>query len=564
MLNKLTIKNIALIDRAELEFGKGLNVLSGETGSGKSVLLDSINFALGAKADKSMIRYGEAECSVSASFLLPENSPVFDELDEMGIDKEEELIIYRRFRTDGRGDIKINGSPVNVSMLKRITAHLVDVHGQSEHFFLLNESNQLKLIDRVAGEDVEKIKGEITGILSSLRYTDKRLAELGGDEKERGRKIDILKFQVNEIDEAALVDGEEEKLLAKKQVMNNLERIGRSLSEARELLGGEESAIDRFRSAYKNLSDLARFGNEYAALGERLENLCLEAEDIYETVSSAAEDLFYDENEAEIIEKRLDLLKSLKKKYGNSVSEIIEYQQKISDELNVLLHCDDEIEKLQAEKVRLHEKLYTQCCRLTKIRRTAAENFSAKVTEELRTLNIKNANFYAEFDEYGREDSVRATQNGLDSMRFMFSANKGEPMKPLSKVISGGEMSRLMLAIKTRMSDINDIDTYIFDEIDAGISGNTAKVVAEKFATISKQKQIIAVSHLAQISAMAEDNYVISKKETDGGKTLTCIEHLDEKGKIAELMRLLGGENQSGAANKLAMELIEVSKQFKS
>ena len=563
MLNRLTIKNVALIDSAEIEFGEGLNVLSGETGAGKSVLLDSINFALGAKADKSMIRHGESECFVSACFLLAGDSPVFSELAEMGIEGEEEMIVSRRFRADGRGDIKINGSPVNATMLKKITAHLVDVHGQSEHFYLLNELNQLKVVDKFAGDAFEGLKGKISEILSSLRENKKRLFALGGDEKERGRRIDILKFQIDEIENAQLKEGEEEELLAKRLLIHNMERIGRALSEAREALGGENGAMDCLRAAGRCLAEVSRFGEEYASLSERLESVCLEAEDISETVAAAAEDLSFDENEADRVEKRLDVIRSVQKKYGNSFAEVMKFEEEIAEELDVLQHCDEESEKLEKSTRELCKQLYALCNELTILRKAAAKDFCARVSEELKTLNIKNANFCAEFDSYGEEDAPRATQNGLDSMRFLFSANAGEPLKPLSKVISGGEMSRLMLAIKTKMSDINEIDTYIFDEIDAGISGNTARVVAEKFADIAKKKQIIAVSHLAQISAMADENFVISKTETEQGKTVTRVSRLRESEKIAEIVRLVGGEKDSAAAQNLAGELIKTSLRYK-
>jgi len=559
MLNRLTIKNVALIDYAEIEFGPNLNVLSGETGSGKSILLESINFALGAKADKSMIRHGESECSVSACFSIQENSAVIGELQDLGIDVDEDLIIFRRFKVDGRGDIKVNGVTVNASMLKKITTHLVDVHGQSEHFFLLNESNQLKVIDKFAGESVDKYKEEISDILSSLKDVKKQLTILGGDEKERDRRIDILKYQVDEIEEANLIDGEESELLSKRLIFNNIEKIGVGLSNAHMALSGENACIDALLTAKRALSDVSKFGEEYQTLSDRLENACLEIEDISDTVSSLADDLFFDENEAQTVEKRLDLIKSLKKKYGNSIQEILKYKEEISSELDMLLNSSEKVEKLEKEFSKLSEKLYKLCLKLTTARKNAANDFSTKIIEELKTLNIKNANFYAQFDDYSEEDLSKATINGLDNMKFMFSANAGEPLKPLSKVISGGEMSRLMLAIKTKSSSINDINTYIFDEIDAGISGNTAKVVAEKFAQISKNKQIIAVSHLAQISAMADENFVIYKSETSTNKTVTQIKHLSQEEKIQEIIRLVGGDKESVAAKSLADELIKYS-----
>ena len=561
MLDKLTIKNVALIERAEVEFGAGLNVLSGETGSGKSVILDSINFVLGAKADKSMIRHGENECSVSAVFRCGEQVQAI--LRDMDLDADEEIIISRKYRQDGRGDIRVNGNAVNAAMLRKITSHLVDVHGQSEHFYLLSEINQLKVIDRAAGVALQEQKEKLAALLLKRRELNEKRKALGGDEAERGRRIDILKYQLDEIGKADLKDGEDEALAAKKNFFANIEKIAHSLAEASEYLRGDNAAVDCLNGAKRALSDAAPFGEEYASLTERLESTALEAEDIGESLASLADDIFYDEREAEETENRLDLIRSLKKKYGGSIEEILQFAEKAGEEYDLLLHCDEEFARLAKESEKNDAAIFHICKSMTDIRKEAAEAFCARVTDELKTLNIRNAQFCAEFAPYTESDTLHAGGDGADRMQFLFSANKGEPLKPLSKVISGGEMSRLMLAIKTRMSDINDIDTYIFDEIDAGISGTTAKTVAEKFADISASKQILAVSHLAQIAAMADENFLISKAETPDGKTLTDIVKLDAAGKKDQLIRLLGGTVTSDAARALAEELILGCKKYR-
>lgn len=562
MLDKLTIKNVALIERAEVEFGAGLNVLSGETGSGKSVILDSINFVLGAKADKSMIRYGENECAVSAVFRCGEAAQAV--LRDMDLDADEEVVVSRKYRQDGRGDIKVNGNTVNAAMLRKITAHLVDVHGQSEHFYLLSEANQLKVVDRAAGGPLAECKEALAALLQKRRELNEKRRALGGDEAERGRRLDILKYQIDEIEKADLKEGEEEALTAKKNFFANVEKIARSLAEASEYLRGDNAAVDCLNGAKRAFTDASSFGEEYASLAERLESVALEAEDIGETLASMADGVFYDEREAEETENRLDLIKSLKKKYGNSITEVLRYAEKIGEEYDLLLHCDEEFAKLSEETDKNDAAVFRLCEKITKLRKGAADSFCARVTDELKTLNIKNAQFCAEFAPYGEEETKHVAADGADRMQFLFSANKGEPLKPLSKVISGGEMSRLMLAIKTRMSDLNEIDTYIFDEIDAGISGATAKTVAEKFADIAKTKQIIAVSHLAQIAAMADENFLISKSETPEGKTLTDIVKLDEAGKSGEIVRLLGGTGESGAARALAEELVRECRAYRA
>ena len=554
MLARLNIRNVALIESAEIEFGEGLNVLSGETGSGKSVILDSINFVLGAKADRSMIRNGGSDCSVTAVFFVPQGSPALDELRAMDMDAEEELIISRRYRADGRGDSKINGCTVNAGMLRRVTAHLVDVHGQSEHFYLLSEANQLALLDRAAGMPVAQAKAELAQLLAQRREIAAKRRALGGDDAERGRRLDILRYQMEEIDRASLADGEEASLEAKKLFYANIEKIGRALAEAAQALTEDGAAVDSLHGARRSLSEIARLDAQYASLCERLEGLAAEAEDVGETVSSLAEDLTFDEQDAAETENRLDLIRSLKKKYGGSIAAILAYREQIGQEYDLLEHSDEQSAALADAAEKNDAAVYAICRTITKARKAAADDFCARVTEQLKTLNIRSARFGAEFADYGRQDAPRATAEGLDSMRFLFSANAGEPFKPLNKVISGGEMSRLMLAIKTCMS-AGEISTYIFDEIDAGISGRTAKVVAEKFADIARGTQIIAVSHLAQIAAMADENFLISKQETPDGKTRTDIVALDDAGRKAEIVRLLGGEG-SGAAAKLADELL--------
>ncbi len=555
MLEKLSIKNVALIGQAELEFSKGLNVLSGETGAGKSVILDSINFVLGAKADKSMIRYGEEECAVSAVFSVEEEGGLPALFAELGVGFDEQLVISRKFRADGKGGIRVNGEPVNVSMLRRITSALVDVHGQSEHFYLLSEANQLKVVDGAAGAPLAAQKQNLAELLAERKKLREKKRALGGDEAERGRRLDILQYQIAEIDRAALRDGEEEELAARRLILSNAEKIMQGLAEASAFLNDDGAAVDLLGRGRRSLFELARYGGEYAALADRLESVALEAEDIAESVRALADDFTYDEKEAEEVESRLDLIRSLKKKYGSGIREIVAYREKIAEEAQLLSNCDEEAAKISAALQKNAAKVYAACTEMTALRKRAAEAFCGRVESELKTLNIKKARFCAEFDEYEREDTERASAEGADRMRFLFSANAGEPLKPLHKVISGGEMSRLMLAIKTQVSGENEISTYIFDEIDAGISGGTAKVVAEKFADIAAGKQIVAVSHLAQIVAMADANFLISKRETQEGKTVTEISLLSPEQKNGELIRLLGGAAGSAAAAKLAEEL---------
>ena len=557
MLRSLYLKNIALVDEAEIVFSEGLNVLSGETGAGKSVILDSIDFVLGAKADKGMIRSGQSECSVRAEFTCdPELlRPVLEELD---LEESVSLLIVRRLNTEGRGSLKVNGCPITATMLRKLTSQLVDVHGQSEHFFLLKEANQLRLLDQIAGTEGER--AEVASLLKERRAYTEKLSSLGGDEGERERRADILRFQIDELENAALKEGEEEELTALRTKYQNAEKILSGLKTIRDALLSDGGAADCVNLAHRGLISIEKYG-DYAALSERLENAFAEIEDIGETAESLAEELDIDEREAERVENRLDEIRSLKKKYGGSVEEALGFLARAKEELQLLENSAEECEKLKVLLENNAKKLYSACEALTKKRKEGAEGFTRRVTEELRTLNIPSARFEIAFDPYTEEDLPRANAEGLDRVKFLFSANAGEPVKELGKIISGGEMSRFMLAVKAQLSSIGTIGTYIFDEIDAGIGGKTARVVAEKFADIAKTTQIIAVSHLAQIAAFADRQFLIEKKE-EGGRTYSRIRALEEEERTEELVRLLGGDKGSSAVLH-ANELLNNARAYK-
>lgn len=558
MLRTLYLKNVALVDEAEIAFSEGLNVLSGETGAGKSVILDSIDFVLGAKADKGMIRSGQSECSVRAEFSCdPELlRPVLEELD---LEESDTLLIVRRLNADGRSSLRVNGCPMTAAMLRKLTSRLVDVHGQSEHFFLLKEANQLRLLDQIAG--TKEAREKVGELLKERRALQEKLSSLGGDEGERERRADILRFQIEELENAALKEGEEEELLALRTKYQNAEKILGGLKTVRDALLSDGGAADAVNTAHRGLLSIVRYG-DYDALSERLENALAELEDIGETAESLAEELDIDEREAERVENRLDEIRSLKKKYGGSVEEALSFLARAREELSLLENSAEECEKLRVRLENNSGLLYAACRNLTELRKAGAEGFTERVVGELRTLNIPSARFEIAFEPYSEEDLPRVNSDGLDRVRFLFSANAGEPPKELGKIISGGEMSRFMLAVKAQLSSLGSIGTYIFDEIDAGIGGKTARVVAEKVSAIARSTQIIAVSHLAQIAAFADREFLIEKQEAEG-RTFSRIRLLGEEERREELVRLLGGD-RSESALRHADELLESARAYKS
>ena len=554
MLERLVIKNIALIDSADIVFGAGLNILSGETGSGKSVILDSLNFVLGSKADKNMIRYGETEAYVRGEFTVTPQSAAVKALEELDIESDGEIIITRKYSADGKGNIKINGNTVTAGMLKTVSQHLVDVYGQSEHFALLSEANQLSVIDGLCGERAADIKNALSILISEKRECLRRLKQLGGDSAERARRLDLLSYQLKEIDAAELRDGEEEELIAKRRIIENTEKIASAVSGSLGAINGDGGVSDGISAARRLMANVSEYGDDYSSVSDRLDAVLAELQDIADTLSDMADGLEFDEADARRVEDRLDLIRNLKKKYGATVEEILAFRAKAGEEYDLLSDSEAVAEKLTKRLEELDESIFGECVKLTELRKNSAESFCRDVESELKSLNISGARFEVSFDEYEKSSANLTSVNGSDKVKFMFSANKGEPLKPLNKVISGGELSRFMLAMKACLKDLNGISTYIFDEIDAGISGITARSVAEKFTDIAKNTQIIAVSHLPQICAAGDKNFLISKAEQNGG-TVTSVREIVGDAKIAEIIRLTGG-GETEAARQHAAELI--------
>lgn len=562
MLHKLTIQNVALIESAEIEFADGFNVLSGETGAGKSVILDSIDFVLGAKADKSLIRYGKSECSVRAEF---ENvgKDVSDALEEIGIENDGDvLIVSRKYSAEGKSSLKLNGCAVTASMLRRVSSRLVDIHGQSDHFFLLSESNQLKLLDSVAGQAVNAEKEVLAGFLSSRRRIREEMALIGGDERERSRRADILKYQIDEIQRAGLKEGEEEELTEFRNRGINAERIAEGLSCARELISSDGGSIDAINSARRALNNITRYGNRYGDLSARLDGVLAELSDVASLTEDYCEELDIDGRELERAEARLDEYKSLKKKYGSTLADIQDYYEKANSEYTLLLESGERLLKLNAETEKLNREIFESCLRLSALRKKTAAGFAKRVCEELKTLNIGSARFEIRFNDFSLANAEQADGNGLDKICFAFSANAGEPAKELGKIISGGEMSRFMLAVKAQLSSVGNIGTYLFDEIDAGIGGKTAGVMGEKFVKIAKNVQIIAVTHSARIASFADRQFLIEKRE-EGGSTKTYLREVECGERVKEIARLIGG-SESELSLKHAEEMLQNAVLYKN
>ena len=531
MITSLKLKNVALIESAEINFTNGFNVLSGETGAGKSVIINGINFVLGSKADKSMIRFNQNYCEAEAVFDNVNNSEVNAILDSLGIEIDEKIIIKRKFYIDGKGDIKINGNTVTLTMLKSLTAVLCDVYGQSEHYSLLNKNNQLKVLDNYCFNEIEPIKAQIKPLINSIKDYKKQLELGGGDERQRAYKIDLLKFQIEEIENANLIDGEEDELLSKRKILQNIEKIGNALQVVKCRFNDDSGVLDHINSSIRETSNISSFGEEYSSIYDRLYSLKAESDDILCEVENLIDGLEFDGAESLRIEERLDVIKQLKRKYGSTINDINEYLQKIKEEYRYLEEFEENSKILLKNLEESTLKLKNLYLDLTNIRKTNAKTFALALQNELSTLGMKNAKFEIAVNEL---DYNSLSNNGVNEVEFLFSANAGEPLKTMSKVISGGEMSRFMLALKL-IENTNDF-TYIFDEIDAGISGEVARIISQKFAILSKKIQIITISHLPQIVAYSDALYKIEKFD-NGTNTITNVTSQDHDGKVNEIIR---------------------------
>lgn len=563
MLNKLIIKNIALIEYAEIDFKSGLNVLSGETGSGKSVIIDSLNFVLGAKADKSLIRSGENSCEVTAEFDANNIESIVRVFDELGFESESDLIISRKFTIDGKSTVRLNGNVVTVGMLKKFTQFLVDVYGQSEHFTLLNSSNQLKLIDSYGGEEIALIKSQLADLSSTRKQVLKQLEELGGDEHQRLVRIDLLNYQINEIEKSELKENEEDELKEIRDKLVHQEKIITALRSVKSALDDEGGISDIFSNAVRVSSAISNFGSEFNALSDRLDGAYAEVDDISKTVGDLLDSFDFLEYNADEINTRLEVIRALKKKYGVDYAEIMSFLEGAISERDKLLNANELAEELTLKISKLNKEIYDKYLILDELRRKNAQIFANNIVNELHELGMKSASFNVDFTDIPVFEECNFDSLNFNSLEFTFSANKGEPNKPLSFVISGGEMSRFMLAIKSQTAKYNDISTFVFDEIDAGISGNTAKVVGEKFCNIAKDVQLICISHLPQISAMADNNLLIEKFEIDN-QTKTRVKTLTDEEKIYEIVRLSGGEKDNPISIEHAKAIIKSANSYKN
>lgn len=550
MLSNLYIENIAVIEKTSIDFKKGLNVMTGETGAGKSIVIDSINAVLGNRTSKELIRTGASSAFVSAEFTnLSEKAIAV--IYEAGFELEDgELLIQREISTTGKNKCRINGRPATVSTLKEIGVQLINIHGQHESYELMSPELHISYIDKLAG-----LESEIEAYQEVYKKYKKLSAELKKatvDESERERKIDLLKYQIDELEYADLRDGEYEELNEQKAVLQNSEKIIEAIMSSRALMNGDEESsgvLENLQEINSQLSDISEYMSEVEPINSRIESAIYELEDCLSELTGLTDLVDTDGGSLDSIEERLDLIYTLGKKYGPTIKEMLDFLDKAKKELNALVMYDENREALIKECDKAYKEAEKLAKALSEKRRATSSEFADKVCEEMAFLDMPNVKLVVV------QEKCELNSLGCDNIEFLISTNPGEPPKPISKIASGGELSRMMLAVKNVLSDKDDIDTLIFDEVDTGISGSAAQKVGLKLREVSKSRQVLCVTHLAQIAAMGNSHFKISKSVRDE-KTFTKVEELDHEGRKQELARIIGGTEMTKASLDYAEEML--------
>lgn len=524
MINTLHIKNMGIIDDIIIDFNEGFNVLTGETGAGKTLIINSLQILAGGRFSKEIIRYGEKNAFVEASIYVPNKDY-----------EDDTVIISRELNINGRNTCKINGRLVTVSELKKFMSNIIDIHGQNDNQSLLNVSSHIELLDDYSCKELNDLKVKYRILYEEYLKIKSELNKNYGDDKEKQRKLDLLNYQVNEIEIANLKKDEEEELENRRKVIMSAEKISTNLLEAENQISN--NIIDGMNVTIKALEKIEQYNQEYTNIVERLRNAYYEIQEVSYDISSFSKDMYFDEEEQNKIEERLDLINSLKRKYGNTIEEILEYKEKVNQEIYEIENLESYIINLKNNLKKLEKEMIEISREMNFIRTKYAEILSKKINLELKELEMKNAKFsiVVEFSK-----DCKFNVNGLDTVEFVISTNVGEEAKSLIKIASGGEMSRIMLAIKSVLADVDRIPIIIFDEIDTGISGVAANATGEKMKKISKNHQVLCVTHLASIAAKGEYNYFVCKEVKDE-KTRTKIKQLSEEEILQEIARIASG-----------------------
>ena len=547
MLSLLHIENIAVIESADISFDQGFNILTGETGAGKSIVIDAISAILGERAYRDMIRTGTGRASVRAVFT---DVPELAWFAENGVEYDPETIIQREIYLDGKNVCRVNGTLVTVSILRKLGIQLINIHGQHDSASLFDENNHLQFLDDFAVNS--DLRQQYSTAYETVAKLQREIDSLTMDESEKLRRMETLRYQIEEISKAELEAGEDEALESRRKLLQNAEKLASGMNDAVEMVyGGDDTdgAAVLLAQAERSLARIAKYDDSIAALHEKIADLMYQVQDAAEELKDARDDLAYSSDELEQIESRLDVIHRLRRKYGATCSDILDYLERATQELDEIEFSDDHLERLKGKLAKAEKTAWDAANSLRENRKNTAVDLSARILTELAQLDMPRVQFKCEFTE------LDLTPNGADAVAFYMSANAGEALKPLSKVASGGELARIMLAMKNVLAEQDQIATLIFDEVDTGVSGRAAQKVAEKLRSVARNKQVLCVTHLPQLAALANTHLLIAKAERDG-RTYTTVTPLDVEGRKRELARIIGGANITETTLKSAEEML--------
>lgn len=560
MLTELSIKNFAIIEQLEIGFENGLTVLTGETGAGKSIIIDAVQLLAGGRGSSEFIRHGASKAELQGMFIVEDAHPISERLHEFGIEAEEGVIILRRdLNASGKSTCRVNGKLVTIAILREIGSLLIDIHGQHENQELMNERRHIHLLDFFIGEPIEKALSTYTEIFEKYKKLQQAIAAKTQDEQQIAQKIDLYSFQLEEIDAANLVIGEEEELEAERVKLQHFHRLFDRLTSSYEAIASESHGLDWVGNAMSDLEEAATIDSELETLSETVSSSFYSLQDVSHDLKRMIDSMEFQPERLNFVEERLALFLTLKRKYGKSLEDILLYREKIADALDQLVNRDERLNENKELLAQYRKDLEIEANELSIIRKKEASKLEQAILEQLKQLYMEKATVKVQIT---RKDPNHFDENGFDNVVFMISTNLGEPLKPLVKVASGGELSRMMLALKTIFSQHQGVTSIIFDEVDTGVSGRVAQSIAEKIAMIASHSQVLCISHLPQVAAMADHHYLI-KKEVHEGRTTTAIHDVIQKERTEELSRMLSGSEITSLTLQHAEELLQMAEQRK-
>ncbi|MCY9107653.1 DNA repair protein RecN [Bacillus atrophaeus] len=574
MLAELSIKNFAIIEELTVSFERGLTVLTGETGAGKSIIIDAISLLVGGRGSSEFVRYGETKAELEGLFLLESEHPVFEVCHEQGIDVSDDMIVLRRdINSNGKSVCRVNGKLVTIAALREIGRLLLDIHGQHDNQLLMEDDKHLQLLDKFAGEEADSALHAYREGYQRYMKVLKKLRQLSESEQEMAHRLDLIQFQLDEIESAGLELNEDDILQEERLQISNFEKIYEALQNAYNALRNEQGGLDWVGMASSQLDDISDINEPLQKLSESVSNSYYLLEDSTFQMRNMLDELEYDPERLNFIETRLNEIKQLKRKYGATVEDILEYASKIEEEIDQIQNRDSHLQTLKQELDSVGKDVAVEAANVSKIRKAWAKKLAVQIQQELKSLYMEKSTFDTEFlirTASRNEEApivngqpVQLTDQGIDMVKFLISTNTGEPLKPLSKVASGGELSRVMLALKSIFSSQQDVTSIIFDEVDTGVSGRVAQAIAEKIHKVSMGSQVLCITHLPQVAAMADTHLLIAKESKDG-RTTTHVTPLSKQEKVAEIGRMIAGVEVTDLTKRHAKELLKQANQVKT